>query len=101
MQTLSTSLRIEADFGSAEVIFSMQSDSPAQILETKYPPSLMLESLNTKLLDGEFAYSQARVVSLKEVNILRPPKVSLGVDTVLDSELLKLPAILFISLILI
>ena len=61
----------------------------------------MLEPLNTKLLDGEFAYSEARGVSLKEVNILRPPKVSLGVDTAWDSELLKLPATLFISLILI
>jgi hypothetical protein len=70
-------------------------------METKYSPSLMLESLNTKLLDGEFAYSEARVVYLKEVNILRPPKVSLAVDTALDSELLKLPATLFISLILI
>ena len=79
----------------------MQSDSPAKILETKYPPSLMLESLNTKLLDGEFAYSEARVVSLKEANILRPPKATLGVDTALDSELLKLPATLFISLIFI
>ncbi len=79
----------------------MQSDSQTKFLETKYSPSLMLEPLNTKLLDGEFAYSEARVVSLKEVNILRPPKVSLGVDTALDSELLKLPATLFISLILI
>ena len=66
----------------------MQSDSPAKVRETKYPPSLMLESLNTKLLDGEFAYSEARVVFLKEANILRPPKESLGVDTALDSELL-------------
>ena len=79
----------------------MQSDSPAKILETKYQPSLMLESLTTKLLDGEFAYSEARVVSLKEVNILRPLKVSLAVDTALDSELLKLPATLFISVIFI
>ena len=79
----------------------MQSDSPAKILETKYPPSLMLESLTTKLLDGGFAYSEARVVSLKEVNIFRPPKVCLAVDTALDSELLKLPATLFISPILI
>ncbi len=79
----------------------MHSDSPAKIMETKYSPSLMLESLNTKLLDEEFAYSEARVVYLKEVNILRPPKVSLAVDTALDSELLKLPATLFISLILI
>ena len=79
----------------------MQSDSPAKILETKYPPSLMLESLNTMLLDREFAYSDARVISLKEANILRPPKGSLGVDTALDSELLKLPATLFISLIFI
>jgi len=61
----------------------------------------MLESLNRKLLDGEFAYSEARVVSLKKVNILRPPKVSLAVDTALDSELLKLPATLFIALFLI
>ena len=79
----------------------MQSDSPAKILETKYPLSWMLESLDTKLLDGEFAYSKARVVSLKETNILRPPKATLGVDTALDLELLKLPATLFISLILI
>jgi hypothetical protein len=79
----------------------MQSDSPAKILETKYLPSLMLESLNTKLLDGKFAYSEARAVSLKEANILRPPKASLGVDTALDSELLKLLATLFISLIFI
>ena len=61
----------------------------------------MLESLNTKLLDGEFAYSEARVVFLKKVSILRPPKVSLAVYQALDSELLKLPATLFISLILI
>ena len=79
----------------------MQSDSPAKILETKYPHLLSLESLNTKLLDGEFAYSEARVVFLKEANILRPPKASLGIDTALDSELLKLPATLFISLIFI
>jgi hypothetical protein len=79
----------------------MQSDSPAKILETKYQPSLMLESLTTKLLDGEFTYFEARVVSLKEVNILRPLKVSLAVDTALDSELLKLPATLFISVIFI
>ena len=79
----------------------MQSDSPAKILETKYPPSLMLESLNTKLLDGKFSYSENRVVSLKEANTLRPPKVSLAVDTTLDSELLKLLATLFISLIFI
>ncbi|WP_333460332.1 hypothetical protein [Microcoleus sp. Z1_C3] len=79
----------------------MQSDLPYPILETKYPPSLMLEPLNTKLLDGEFAYSEAGVVSLKEVNIFRPPKVCLAVDTALESELLKLLATLFISLILI
>ncbi|MEG4243034.1 hypothetical protein QUA51_10035 [Microcoleus sp. Pol10_D6] len=77
----------------------MQSDLPSPNLETKYPPSLMLESLTTKLLDGEFAYSEARVVSLKEVNILRPLKVSLAVDTALESELLKLLATLFILLI--
>ncbi|MEG4304839.1 hypothetical protein [Microcoleus sp. D3_18a_C4] len=70
-------------------------------MATKYPPSLMLEPLNTKLLDGEFAYSEAQVVSLKEVNIVRPPKVSLAVDTALESELLKLPATLFISFIFI
>ncbi|MEG4076142.1 hypothetical protein QUA30_26380 [Microcoleus sp. Pol14C2] len=79
----------------------MQSDSSIKNLETKYSPSLMLESLNTKLLDRGFAYSENRVVSLKEANILRPPKASLGVDTALDSELLKLPATLFISLIFI
>ncbi|MEG4045859.1 hypothetical protein [Microcoleus sp. Pol17C2] len=74
----------------------MHSDYPAKIMGTKYPHSLMLESLNPKLWDGEFASSEARVVSLKEVNILRPPKVSLAVDTALDLELLKLPATLFI-----
>jgi len=79
----------------------MQSDSPAKIMETKYLPSLMLESWKTKLLDGEFAYSEERAVSLKEANILRPPKASLGVDTALDSELLKLLATLFISIIFI
>ncbi|MEG4218672.1 hypothetical protein QUA27_26145 [Microcoleus sp. Pol14C6] len=79
----------------------MQSNSPAKILETKYSPSLMLESLNTKLLDGKFSYSENRVVSLKEANTLSPPKVSLGVDTALNPELLELPAALFISLIFI
>ncbi|MEG4010526.1 hypothetical protein QUA41_31375 [Microcoleus sp. Pol11C1] len=79
----------------------MQSDSPAKILETKYSPSLMLDSLNTKLLDGKFSYCENRVVSLKEANTLRPPKVSLWVDTALNRELLELPATLFIALIFI
>jgi hypothetical protein len=61
----------------------------------------MLESLNPKLLDGEFAYSKARVVSLTEVNIFRPSKVSLAVDIAWESELLKLLATLFISPIII
>ena len=78
----------------------MQSDSQTKFVEIKYSPSLILEPLNTKLLDGEFAYSETQVVSLKEVNILRLPKVSLAVDTALDSELLKLSATFFISLII-
>jgi hypothetical protein len=61
----------------------------------------MLESLNTNLLDGGFAYSEAGVVSLKEVNIFRPPKVSLALDKPLDSDRQKPPATLFMALILI
>ena len=61
----------------------------------------MLESLNTKLLDGGFRDSEAGLVSVIEVKIFSPPKGYLVVDIPLESECQKLPATLFISLILI
>jgi hypothetical protein len=63
--------------------------------------SLMLESFNTKLLDGGFRDSEAGLVSVKEVNIFCPPKGCLVVDILQESECQKLPASLCISLILI
>ncbi len=85
----------------SELELSKITSSPAQILETKYSPSLMLESLNTKLLDGGFWDSEAGLVSVIEVKIFCPQKGSLVVDIPLESERQKLPATLFISLILI
>ncbi len=77
------------------------SSSPAQIPETKYSPSLLVESLNTKLLDGAFRDSEAGLVSVIEVNLFSTHKDYLVVDIPLESECQKLPATLFISLILI
>jgi len=71
--------------------------SPVKIPETKYSPSLMLESLNTKLLDREFRDSEAGLVLVIEVNVISPPKGCLVVHTPLESECQKLPATLFIS----
>lgn len=85
----------------SELELSKITSSPAKIPETKYPPSLMLESLNTKLLDGGFRDSEAGLVSVIEVNIFCPPKGCLVVDILLESECQKLPASLCISLILI
>ena len=75
--------------------------SPVKIPETKYSPSLMLESLNTKLLDGGFRDSEAGLVSVIEVKIISPPKGCLVLDILRESERQKLPATLFILLILI
>jgi len=55
--------------------------SLAKISETKYSPSLILESLNTKLLDGEFRDSEAGLVSVIEVKIISPPRGCLVVHT--------------------
>ena len=85
----------------SELELSKITSSPAKIPETKYSPSLMLESLNTKLLDGGFRASEAGLVSVIEVNLFCPPKDCLVVDIRLESECQKLPATLFISLILI
>jgi hypothetical protein len=63
--------------------------------------SLMLESLNTKLLDGGFRDSEAGLVSVIEVKIFCPPKGCLVVDILRESECQKLPATLFTLLILI
>ena len=85
----------------SELELSKITSSPAKIPETKYPPSLMLESLNTKLLDGGFRDSEAGLVLVIEVNLFCPPKGCLVVDIRLESECQKMPATLFISLILI
>ena len=85
----------------SELELSKVTSSPAQLPETKYSPSLMLESLNTKLLDGGFRDSEAGLVSVIEVKIFCPPKGCLVVDILLESECQKLPATWFISLILI
>ena len=45
----------------SELELSKITSSPAKITETKYSPSLMLESLNTKLLDGGFRDSEAGI----------------------------------------
>ncbi len=85
----------------SELELSKITSSPAQIPETKYSPSLMLESLNTKLLDGGFWDSEAGLVSVIEVKIFRPQKGCLVLDILRESERHKLPATLFILLILI
>jgi len=85
----------------SELELSKITSSPAQIPETKYSPSLMLESLNTKLLDGGFWDSEAGLVSVIEVKIFCPPKGCLVVDMLLELECQKLPASLCISLIII
>ena len=85
----------------SELELSKITSSPAKIPETKYPPSLMLESLNTKLLDGGFWDSEAGLVSVREVKIFCPQKGCLVLDILRESERQKLPATLFILLILI
>ena len=85
----------------SELELSKITSSPAKIPQTKYSPSLMLESFNTKLLDGGFRDSKAGLVSVIEVNLFCPPKGCLVVDIRLESECQKMPATLFISLILI
>jgi hypothetical protein len=85
----------------SELELSKITSSPAQIPETKYSPSLMLESLNTKLLDGGFWDSEAGLVSVIEVKIFCPQKGCLVLDILRESECQKLPATLFILLILI
>ena len=85
----------------SELELSKITSSPAKIPQTKYSPSLMLESFNTKLLDGGFRDSKAGLVSVIEVKIFSPPKGYLVVDIPLESECQKLPATWFISLILI
>jgi hypothetical protein len=85
----------------SELELSKITSSPAQIPETKYSPSLMLESLNTKLLDGGFWDSEAGLVSVIEVKIFCPQKGCLVLDMLRESERQKLPATLFILLILI
>jgi hypothetical protein len=62
---------------------------------------LMLDSLNTKLLDGGFWDSEAGLVSVIEVKIFCPQKGCLVLDILRESERQKLPATLFIWLILI
>ena len=81
--------------------FSKISSSPAKIPETKYSPSLMLGSLNTKLLDGGFRDSETGLVSVIEVKIFSSHKEYLVVDIPLESECQKLPGTLFIWLIII
>ncbi len=85
----------------SELELSKITSSPVKISETKYPPLLMLESFNTKLLDGGFRDSEAGLVSVIEVKIFCPPKGCLVVDILLESESQKLPVTWFISLILI
>lgn len=85
----------------SELELSKISSSPAKIPETKYSPSLLVESLNTKLVDGGFRDSEAGLVSVIEVKIFSPPKGYLVVDIPLESERQKLPATLFIWLIFI
>jgi len=85
----------------SELELSKISSFPAKIPETKYSPSLLVESWNTKLLDGGFRDSEAGLVSVIEVKIFSPQKGYLVVDIPLESECHKLPATLFISLILI
>jgi hypothetical protein len=85
----------------SELELSKITSSPVKISETKYPPLLMLESFNTKLLDGGFRDSEPGLVSITEVNIFCPPKGCLVVDIPRESKCQKLPATLFISLILI
>jgi len=85
----------------SELELSKITSSPAKIPETKYSPSLLVESLNTKLLDGGFRDSEAGLVSVIEVKIFSPPKGYLVVDIPLESECHKLPGTLFIWLILI
>ena len=85
----------------SELELSKITSSPAQIPETKYSPSLMLDSLNTKLLDGGFWDSEAGLVSVIEVKIFCPQKGCLVLDILRESERQKLPATLFIWLILI
>ena len=58
----------------SELELSKITSSPAKIPETKYSPSLLVESLNTKLLDGGFRDSEAGVVSVIEVKIFSFPK---------------------------
>jgi hypothetical protein len=84
-----------------ELELSKVISSPGKIPETKYSPSLMLESFNTKLLDGGFRDSEAGLVSVIEVKIFFPQKGCLVVEIALESECQNLPATLFISLILI
>jgi hypothetical protein len=62
---------------------------------------LLLESLKTKLLDGGFRDSEAGLVSVIEVKIFCPQKGCLVLDILRESERHKLPATLFILLILI
>lgn len=85
----------------SELELSKITSSPAPIPETKYSPSLMLESLNTKLLDGGFWDSEAGLVSVIEVKIFSPQKGCLVLDILRESERQKLPATLFILLIFI
>jgi len=85
----------------SELELSKITSSPAKIPETKYSPSLMLESLNTKLLDGGFWDSEAGLVSILEVKIFCPQKGCLVLDILRESKRQKLPATLFILLILI
>ena len=85
----------------SELELSKITSSPAKIPETKYSPSLLVESLKTKLLDGGFRDSEAGLVSVIEVKIIYFLKGCLVVDIPLESECQKLPGTLFISLIFI
>ena len=58
----------------SELELSKITSSPAKIPETKYSPSLLVESLKTKLLDGGFWDSEAGLISVIEVKIFSFPK---------------------------
>jgi hypothetical protein len=71
----------------SELELSKITSSPEKkIPETKYSPSWMLESLNTKLLDGGFWDSEAGLVSVIEVKIFCPPKGCLVLDILRDQS---------------
>jgi hypothetical protein len=100
VRTLSILYKDRGIFLSIEVIFSMQSDSPAKILKQNIHLHWCWSPWIQSFWMGEFAYPRRESFSLKKQHIASS-KRSLGVDTALDSELLKLPATLFISLIFI